>query len=199
MTMPQGAKAYYSKDTALDASNYQTAGTESSLFVPPAGAGTYTVYYYVVSADGADSASGSKQVVIEKASQKAPTSLTVQNETWKNAGNGMISGLKARTMEYRRIDNNGGSPVEPVTGLSVGDTITRPAADPIKFGHVFDNWYAGYTDDVYEFGSVVTGDLTITARWTAFEEGKMVTLPTTSKNIEESAFEEAGVKDREDP
>ena len=243
LTAPEGAKIYYSTDQALDSSNYETAGTESSLFSQPAGAGTYTVYYYVVSADGANSASGSKQVIIEKASQKAPTGLEVKNESFRNAGDGQITGLKPREMEYRRsdddgtyqtayytyinaaagtylirmigdknhyagedtevtveegppitieFDSNGGTEVAPVTDLSAGDVLQRPA-DPVKFGFTFDGWYAGESDEAYDFSKIVSWSFALTAHWKAIDDAQII-LPAPTKVIGESAFEGASMK-----
>ena len=102
LTVPQGATEYYSLTEPLTAANYETAGTTKDLFAQPSGAGTYTVYYYVVSADKTIGVGGSKQVFIDKAAQNAPDKLTVEPESAKGAGDGLIKGLTPREMEYRK-------------------------------------------------------------------------------------------------
>ena len=106
LTVPQGATAYYSTTTPLTADNYQTDGM-TTLKNLPSTAGVHTVYYYVT--DGTVSVSGSKQVIIEKASQTAPdaSKLITQSETWRNSLDGTIQGLTPRKMEYRNQGNDG--------------------------------------------------------------------------------------------
>ena len=105
LTAPKNATVYYSTKEELTSANYKTAGQTAELFAIPAAAGTHTVYYYVT--DETETTpetvhvSGSKQVIIDKASQKAPENLTTGAESFKNAGDGFISGTEARTMEYR--------------------------------------------------------------------------------------------------
>lgn len=102
--LPEGVTAYFSTATALTAENYETDGVVA-LNDFPAGAGTHTVYFYIT--DGANAVSGSKQVVIEKAKQVAPENLLTRAESYRDSGDGIISGLTPRAMEYRRADNDG--------------------------------------------------------------------------------------------
>ena len=44
------------------------------------------------------------------------------------------------------------------------EKITEPSQQPIKDGYVFNGWYNG--EKSYDFNSVVTGNITITAHWT---------------------------------
>ena len=44
------------------------------------------------------------------------------------------------------------------------EKITEPSQQPTKDGFVFNGWYNG--EKSYDFNSVVTGDITITAHWT---------------------------------
>ncbi|RRJ94614.1 hypothetical protein Ga0100231_009920 [Opitutaceae bacterium TAV4] len=60
------------------------------------------------------------------------------------------------------FDSDGGSAVPPQT-VNHGATATQPA-NPIKTGYTFAGWYNGAT--VYDFDTLVTGDLTLTAHWT---------------------------------
>ena len=106
LTVPEGATSYFSTTTPLTKTNYLVDGM-TALKNLPATAGTHTVYYYVT--NGTDAVSGSKQVMIEKASQTAPdaSKLATRAETRRNSGDGIIQGLTARKMEYRSKDNDG--------------------------------------------------------------------------------------------
>lgn len=61
------------------------------------------------------------------------------------------------------FDENGGSEVEDVSGLSYNDTVTAPAVT--RDGYTLDGWYNGETKWDFESGQV-TADLTLTAKWT---------------------------------
>ena len=103
---PSTIPVYYSLTQELTDDNYQAAGfTADTLPNLPAGAGIHTVYYYIT--DGNDVIRGSKQVVIEKAQQKAPENLLAHPATAQNTGDGYIEGFVPRAMEYRRSDNDG--------------------------------------------------------------------------------------------
>lgn len=104
VTAPKDATVYYSTTTELTDANYSTDGVTALKFLP-AGVGTHTVYYYVT--NGTFSVHGSKRVIIDKASQAAPKDLATQAESYLNSGDGRISGLTPRAMEYRSIDNDG--------------------------------------------------------------------------------------------
>ena len=65
------------------------------------------------------------------------------------------------------FDSAGGSAVESQT-VTEGKTVAKPN-DPIRDGYDFDGWYLG--NDVYDFTSLVTGDITLTARWSRHSGG----------------------------
>lgn len=61
----------------------------------------------------------------------------------------------------------GGSPVPQAQIIAKGGKATRPATDPAKDLHAFDDWYNG--DDFetkYDFNAEVTGNITIHANYT---------------------------------
>ena len=60
------------------------------------------------------------------------------------------------------FDENGGSEVEDVSGLSYNDTVTAPAVT--RDGYTLDGWYNGETK--WDFSTGVTENLTLTAKWT---------------------------------
>ncbi len=214
ITAPSDASVYYNTTTELTDENYSNPNvgyTSATLPDLPAGAGTHIVYYYIKSGD--DVVKGSKRVIIEKAQQKAPENLITRAESYKDSGDGIISGLVPREMEYRKADNNGtyttaytekvyvtpgiylvrriadnnhyhspdcavtvgagasitvdfdsdgGSAVDSVTGLAVGDTVPKPL-DPVWNKHRFLGWYHG--DDLFDFDQPVTMAIGLTAHW----------------------------------
>lgn len=66
------------------------------------------------------------------------------------------------------FEENGGSAVTDITGLSYNATITAPAA-PTKTGYTFAGWYKDENCTTqWDFGSdTVTEDITLYAKWTA--------------------------------
>ena len=108
LTVPSGATAYYSTTDVLTAENFKTKGA-ATLKVQPATAGTHTVYYYVTNAEETYGVGGSKQVIIDKAQQTAPDPaiLITRAESWLDSGDGAITGLTPRKMEYREKGNDG--------------------------------------------------------------------------------------------
>ncbi len=99
----------------LTPDNYKTDG-QNPLVNLPAGAGTHTVYYYVTYTEknaetGKDEekklVSGSKQVIIDKATRKAPDKLGTRAENFQNSKDGAITSITPRDMEYRDKFNDG--------------------------------------------------------------------------------------------
>ncbi|MBQ9814660.1 MAG: InlB B-repeat-containing protein, partial [Lachnospiraceae bacterium] len=60
------------------------------------------------------------------------------------------------------FESNGGTDVAPIT-VEYNAAATAPA-DPTKDGCIFAGWYLG--DNVYDFATPVTGNITLTAHWT---------------------------------
>lgn len=51
--------------------------------------------------------------------------------------------------------------------VAVGTLVTRPE-DPTKAGYTFDNWYSDEAlTTVFDFTTVITGDITLYAKWTS--------------------------------
>ena len=130
LTVPQGATAYYSTAKPLTRDNYQTDGM-TALKNQPSTAGTHTVYFYVT--DGTNAVSGSKQVIIDKATQTSPDAakLFTRGETRRNSLDGIIGGLTARKMEYRSKANDGSYTLAYLENVYVepGVYLVRMAAD----------------------------------------------------------------------
>ena len=56
---------------------------------------------------------------------------------------------------------------EPTTQtVTDGEKATKPA-DPTRTGYTFDGWFAEGAETAYDFDTPVTGNLTLTAKWTA--------------------------------
>ena len=63
---------------------------------------------------------------------------------------------------------NRGDNTEPSTEtVEHGGTATRPTTDPARNGYTFDGWYTADTGgDAFDFGTVVTANITLYAQWT---------------------------------
>jgi uncharacterized repeat protein (TIGR02543 family) len=85
--------------------------------------------------------------------------------------------LKARweiTKFTIKFYTGGGSEVEEIT-LNYGEPVLKPQ-DPVREGYVFEGWYVD--DEKFVFGNVLTGDITLKAKWTAVQ----VDEPTDSSS-----------------
>jgi len=70
--------------------------------------------------------------------------------------------VKALAKYTVTFNSDGGNEVAAQTVVK-GKTAVKPE-DPVKTGYTFGGWYAGET--AYDFASVVTSDITLTAKWT---------------------------------
>ena len=78
---------------------------------------------------------------------------------------------------YNVTFTDGGSTVQSQT-VESGKTATTPSPVPTKAGYTFDGWYTDETlETKYEFGSPITGDITLYAKWTPNKVGIQVELP----------------------
>ena len=97
----------------------------------------------------------------------------------------------AYTVTFNDPDGNTSTPSQSVAG---GGQASRPK-DPSRDGYLFDGWFTGNTAVAYDFSQPVTGNITLTAKWTRItsswalkptsgpaEGGTRITLttPTTS-------------------
>ncbi|HHX86777.1 MAG TPA: InlB B-repeat-containing protein [Firmicutes bacterium] len=65
------------------------------------------------------------------------------------------------------FNSNGGSAVDPITGVTEGETVTLPA-DPTKEGHTFLGWFID-EETPFTAETPVTEDITVYAKWEAEE------------------------------
>ena len=50
--------------------------------------------------------------------------------------------------------------------ITPNGTATKPETDPTRTGYTFDGWFAGSATTAFDFGTVITKDITLTAHWT---------------------------------
>ena len=78
------------------------------------------------------------------------------------------------------FDSNGGSTVVSQV-VEEGSSATKPAKNPTKDNSIFDKWTTDEAgENVYDFTSGVSGDLTLYAQWTTLVAGKTVLYLGTS-------------------
>ncbi|MCX8648484.1 InlB B-repeat-containing protein, partial [Bifidobacterium sp. B4107] len=73
------------------------------------------------------------------------------------------------------FDPAGGSSIGGQT-IPDGGQASRPSPDPSRDGYLFDGWFQG--DVAYDFSQPVTGDVTLTARWTSTDSQQWTISPT---------------------
>lgn len=109
----------------------------------------------------------------------AYTTVTVRVKATANAPHGAESACtigagKTLTVTF---DENGGSDVADITGLSYNATITAPTTT--RAGYTLDGWYDG--DAKWDFAAGVTENLTLTAKWTL--DAPTVELSADKNNV----------------
>ena len=62
------------------------------------------------------------------------------------------------------FDPNGGTPVPPAQEVEYGHTATKPVEPTLK-GYTFDGWYLDGEEEPFDFGTTITSDITLTAKW----------------------------------
>ena len=78
------------------------------------------------------------------------------------------------------FDTQGGTAIPPETGLSYGDTVTRPFPSPTKDGYIFAGWYQEPDcTNRWNFAAPVPGDITLYAKWIKIQTTSPIELPTT--------------------
>jgi uncharacterized repeat protein (TIGR02543 family) len=132
--------------TPLDATYDQDVALTANAFAREG----YTFAGWNTSADGTGTAYADKASVKNLTTEaKAPVTLYAQ---WKQI---------THTVTF--TDPDGGTTTDPQT-IADGALATEPAT-PTRDGYTFDGWYLN--DQKYDFSTPVTGDVTLTAKWTA--------------------------------
>ena len=92
--------------------------------------------------------------------------LTLTFAAYTVTGNITITITTAVRQYTVTFDSNGGTTVASVT-VDHNGTVTKPTDDPTLTGYTFDGWYLD--NKAYDFDTLVTGNLTLVAHWTAEE------------------------------
>lgn len=170
-----GNKTITAQWIAKKLTNYRTSCTEPS---------TFTVTYNgngntsgSVPEDNTEYAKDAQVTVLDNTGNLAKTSYTFNgwNTKFDGTGTPYTAGktftITENTTLYAQwksiptytvtFDSDGGSDVASQT-IEEGNRATKPA-DPTKEGYDFVGWYNGNTE--FEFDEVITGDITLTAKW----------------------------------
>ncbi|MEY8389772.1 glycoside hydrolase family 2 TIM barrel-domain containing protein [Lachnospiraceae bacterium 45-W7] len=110
------------------------------------------------------------QKALSDAKEKAesPTATQAEIDAAKEAVEAAVKALEeegglpavSHTVTFR-ADN--GSEDETQT-IADGKKAKEPA-DPKKFGHTFEGWFAGDAPEAFDFETAITADITLTAKW----------------------------------
>ncbi|MCI8299532.1 MAG: DUF4982 domain-containing protein, partial [Lachnospiraceae bacterium] len=102
-----------------------------------------------------------------KAKAESPTATQEEIDAAKAAVDAAIKALTkpGETVSFTVTFNaDNGSAVTTQT-VTQGSTVQKPA-DPVKAGYTFAGWYAPGAAAAFDFNTVITSDLTLTAKWT---------------------------------
>lgn len=106
---------------------------------------------------GTGSAEKAEEAVPEKESEAA-------RESEKPVTEEVTESEAAKTYTVY-FNTAGGTPIEPLI-IEAGGKIDKPAVAPSRKGFAFVDWYKDYALTVpYNFGSVITQDITLYAKW----------------------------------
>jgi uncharacterized repeat protein (TIGR02543 family) len=113
------------------------------------------------------------QLIVYGQDAKAPNNPYIEgymfcgwdNEFTNVTSNTIVSAIYALNQYTVVFDSNGGSLVPTLEYIAYGDHI--PLTVPTKDGYKFEGWFVGQTvnDSQFTSNDVVTGDLTLYARW----------------------------------
>ena len=62
------------------------------------------------------------------------------------------------------FNTDGGTPVPLAQEVEYGHTATKPVEPTLK-GYTFDGWYLDGEEEPFDFGTTITSDITLTAKW----------------------------------
>ncbi len=103
----------------------------------------------------------------ELTNQAARTEITVRVEAAEDAPHGVEQIYTVPASEETltvTFEENGGSAVADATGLRYNATVTEPTT--ARAGYTFAGWYQGDAAAAFGFSTPITGNITLTARWT---------------------------------
>ena len=116
---------------------------------------------------------------IIKALRKGKATITALDEDEKKYSTCEVSVVDERTKNYYRVifDSMGGSPEPFIQSVDINRTAYEPE-NPEKQGFLFAGWYTdkNYTTK-YDFGSAVTSDITLYAKWEEDPDSLSANMP----------------------
>ncbi len=101
-----------------------------------------------------------------KAKAESPTATQEEIDAAKAAVEAAVKALTkpGETVSFTvTFDADNGSAVTTQT-VTQGSTVQKPA-DPVKAGYTFTGWYAPGAAAAFDFTTIITSDLTLTAKW----------------------------------
>lgn len=90
-----------------------------------------------------------------------PVTLIWVGGSWQIKTQGRVHVTEVYTVTF---DSYGGTPVPPKQEVEYGHKATKPA-DPTLKGYTFDGWYLDGEEEPFDFGTTITSDITLTAKW----------------------------------
>lgn len=90
-----------------------------------------------------------------------PVTLIWVGGSWQIKTQGRVLVTEVYTVTF---DSYGGTPVPPKQEVEYGHKATKPA-DPTLKGYTFDGWYLDGEEEPFDFGTTITSDITLTAKW----------------------------------
>ena len=122
-------------------------------------------YTYSWARDGVTSDSTGAQILVRDPGTYVVTVTATDADGLTATATGEIELTFAPKPTYTVTFDDGVN--DPTTQtVTDGEKATKPA-DPTRTGYTFVGWFADGADTAYDFDNAVTGDLTLTAKWTA--------------------------------
>lgn len=90
-----------------------------------------------------------------------PVTLIWAGGSWQIKTQGRVLVTEVYTVTF---DSYGGTPVPPKQEVEYGHKATKPVEPTLK-GYTFDGWYLDGEEEPFDFGTTITSDITLTAKW----------------------------------
>ena len=90
-----------------------------------------------------------------------PVTLIWAGGSWQIKTQGRVLVTEVYTVTF---DSYGGTPVPPAQEVEYGHTATKPVEPTLK-GYTFVGWYLDGEEEPFDFGTTITSDITLTAKW----------------------------------
>lgn len=90
-----------------------------------------------------------------------PVTLIWVGGSWQIKTQGRVLVTEVYTVTF---NSYGGTPVPPAQEVEYGHTATKPVEPTLK-GYTFVGWYLDGEEEPFDFGTTITSDITLTAKW----------------------------------